>query len=148
MEIIEVPVRSRERLEALTALWERSVRSSHTFLTEPEIAAIREYVPGALAEVEHLLIAREGDRLLGFLGAEGKRLEMLFLESEERGRGTGAALVRYGQETYGLTEVTVNEQNPAARGFYEHMGFRVVRRTPLDEQGRPYPLLYMALESV
>ena len=148
MEIIEVPVRSRERLEALTALWERSVRSSHTFLREPEIAAIRDFVPGALAEVEHLVIAREGDRLLGFLGAEGERLEMLFLEPEERGRGIGAALVRYGLGQFGLTEVTVNEQNPRARGFYEHMGFRVYRRTPLDEQGGPYPLLYMKRNSI
>lgn len=143
MEIIEVPARSRELLDDLTALWERSVRSSHAFLTVPEIAAIRESVPGALAKVERLVLARDEARLLGFLGAEGKRLEMLFLEPEERGRGTGAALVRYGLGQFGLTEVTVNEQNPAARGFYEHMGFRVVRRTPLDEQGRPYPLLYM-----
>lgn len=143
MELAEVPVRDRELLDALTALWERSVRATHTFLTEPEIAALRPCVPGAMAEVEHLVVAREGGRLLGFLGAEGDRLEMLFLEPAERGRGLGAALVRYGLREYGLREVTVNEQNPAARGFYEHMGFRAVRRTPLDEQGRPYPLLYM-----
>ena len=145
MELMEVPVRDRELLDTLTALWERSVRATHTFLTEPEIAAIREYVPGALEGVAHLVVAREGGRPLGFLGAEGGRLEMLFLEPEERGRGLGAALVRYGLRAYGLTEVTVNEQNPAARGFYEHLGFRTVRRTPLDEQGRPYPLLYMKL---
>lgn len=40
-------------------------------------------------------------------------------------------------------EVAVNEQNPLARGFYEHMGFRPYKRTELDEQGNPYPLLYM-----
>ena len=37
----------------------------------------------------------------------------------------------------------MNEQNPQAKGFYEHMGFRVYKRTELDEQGNPYPLLYM-----
>ena len=62
-----------------------------------------------------------------------------------RGRGIGTALVRYALDAYSLREVTVNEQNIAARGFYEHLGFRTVRRTPLDEQGRPYPLLYMEL---
>lgn len=31
----------------------------------------------------------------------------------------------------------------AGRGFYEHMGFQVYKRTDLDEQGNPYPLLYM-----
>lgn len=39
----------------------------------------------------------------------------------------------------------VNEQNPQARGFYEHMGFEVYKRTDHDEQGNPWPLLYMEL---
>ena len=43
----------------------------------------------------------------------------------------------------GVKSVTVNEQNPEAKGFYEHMGFAVCRRTERDEQGGPYPLLYM-----
>lgn len=42
-----------------------------------------------------------------------------------------------------VERVTVNEQNPQAIGFYEHMGFTVYKRTDLDEQGNPYPLLYM-----
>lgn len=46
---------------------------------------------------------------------------------------------------YAVQEVCVNEQNPAARGFYKHLGFAVYRRTPLDEQGGPFPLLYLRL---
>ena len=38
---------------------------------------------------------------------------------------------------------SIKEQNPQAKGFYEHMGFQVYKRTDLDEQGNPYPLLYM-----
>ena len=41
--------------------------------------------------------------------------------------------------------LAVNEQNPQAKGFYEHMGFHVYKRTGLDEQRNPYPLLYMSL---
>lgn len=48
-----------------------------------------------------------------------------------------------GMENYGIERLTVNEQNPQARGFYEHMGFQVYRRTDHDEQGNPYPILYM-----
>lgn len=40
-------------------------------------------------------------------------------------------------------EVTVNEQNPKAVGFYEHLGFQTYKRTECDEEGNPYPLLYM-----
>ena len=41
--------------------------------------------------------------------------------------------------------IAVNEQNPLAKGFYEYMGFKVYKRTECDEQGNPYPLLYMKL---
>ena len=37
----------------------------------------------------------------------------------------------------------VNEQNPQAVGFYEHLGFQTYKRTECDEEGNPYPLLYM-----
>ena len=39
----------------------------------------------------------------------------------------------------------VNEQNPSARGFYEHVGFAVCGRSERDEQGGPFPILYMKL---
>lgn len=57
--------------------------------------------------------------------------------------GIGRRLLEYGAEHYGIREVTVNEQNPKAVGFYEHMGFVTYKRTDRDEQGGPYPLLYM-----
>ena len=91
MEICEVPGRDNALLGQLLELWERSVQASHTFLSPAEISAIRECVPDALAGVAHLVIAQDGDCLLGFLGAEDTRLEMLFLEPE--GRSFGAALV-------------------------------------------------------
>ena len=46
----------------------------------------------------------------------------------------------------GVKKLAVNEQNPQAKGFYEHMGFRAYKRTERDEQGGPYPLLYMSLQ--
>lgn len=54
-------------------------------------------------------------------------------------------MIEYGIKTYGIKEVTVNEQNPQAKGFYEYMGFVVYKRTETDEQGNPYPILYMKL---
>lgn len=71
--------------------------------------------------------------------------ELLCLSPEARGNGLGKQLLQYGIETYNIQELTVNEQNPQAVGFYEHMGFQTYKRTDHDEEGNPYPLLYMRL---
>lgn len=77
------------------------------------------------------------------MGITGNRLEMLFLSSAERGNGLGRQLLEYGIHHYDIREVTVNEQNLQATGFYLHMGFGIYKRSDLDEEGNPYPLLYM-----
>lgn len=79
------------------------------------------------------------------MGIDSNRLEMLFLSPEVRGKGLGKQLLQYGIETYNIQELNVNEQNPQAVGFYEHMGFQTYKRTEYDEEGNPYPLLYMRL---
>jgi putative acetyltransferase len=54
-------------------------------------------------------------------------------------------MVRHAQSLHSELTVDVNEQNAAARRFYEACGFVVEGRSELDEQGRPYPLLRMRL---
>lgn len=68
---------------------------------------------------------------------------MLFVAAENRGQGIGKYLLQYVVDTYAVNELTVNEQNPLAIGFYKHMNFITYKRTETDEQGNPYPLLYM-----
>ena len=87
----------------------------------------------------------EEDRPAAFMGIENGVLEMLFITPEQRGKGLGRALLSLGIKKYGVIQLTVNEQNPQAIGFYEHLGFKVYKRTDNDEQGNPYPLLYMCL---
>ena len=145
-EMTEVTQRSPQLIEQLLEVWERSVRATHRFLSAGEIAEIKPYVPQALREVPHLVAAWRADGTpAGFMGVDGQKLEMLFLAPEERGRGLGRELVQYGMARFGIREVTVNEQNPQARGFYEHMGFSVYERLDHDEQGKPYPILHMRL---
>lgn len=100
----------------------------------------------AIENVEHLIIAeKEFGEPVAFMGIDSNRLEMLFLSQEVRGKGLGKQLLQYSIETYNIQELTVNEQNPQAVGFYEHMGFQTYKRTEYDEEGNPYPLLYMRL---
>ena len=54
----------------------------------------------------------ESGKPVAFMGIENKRLDMLFLSPEERGKGTGRQLIQYGIRNYGIQEATVNEQNP------------------------------------
>ena len=140
MKISEVTERTPLLTQQLLDVWERSVRATHLFLSDKEIQNIKAYVPQALQGVAHLVIAQDGDgRPAAFMGVNEQMLEMLFVAPRERGK----ALLQYGMEQFGVSRLAVNEQNPQAKGFYEHMGFQVYRRTELDEQGNPYPLLYM-----
>ena len=142
MKLYEVKDRNQPLLDMLLEIWEQSVRATHLFLSDAEVKAIRAYVPQALKSVEHLIVA-ETEQPIAFMGAQNGRLEMLFLAPEERGKGIGKRLLQHGIENDGIVELTVNEQNPQAVGFYEHMGFAAYKRTDHDEMGDPYPLLYM-----
>lgn len=146
MNIYELQQRTNI-LPILLEIWEDSVRATHHFLSDAEVNQIKEYVPQALTEVKHLIIAEdETGTPVAFMGTQDRRLEMLFISSLERGKGIGKQLLHYGIENYEIKEVTVNEQNPQAVGFYEHMGFTTYKRMDHDEEGNPYPLLYMRLK--
>ena len=146
MEITEVRERTDDLICRLLSVWEKSVRETHLFLSDEEIENIKKYVPKALTEVAHLLIAKdENGNPTAFMGIENEVLEMLFITPEQRGKGLGKTMLDLGIKKYGVKQLTVNEQNPQATGFYEHLGFKVYKRTTHDEQGNPYPLLYMHL---
>ena len=145
MKIREVQERFDALVDELVQVWEQSVAATHTFLSASEISNIKVYVPQALRGVAHLVVAEDdAERPVAFMGVEGGSLEMLFISPDARGKSLGKRLLTYGIERYGVERLTVNEQNPQARGFYEHMGFRTYKRTDHDEQGNPYPLLYMS----
>lgn len=149
MKIVEVMNRTPALMNRLLTVWESSVRATHLFLSDREIKSIREYVPQALKGIAHLVIAEDETGCpAAFMGIKDGKLEMLFVSPEERGNGLGKRLIQYGIENYAVERLAVNEQNPQARGFYERVGFQVYKRTDLDEQGNPYPLLYMSLSGV
>ena len=148
IKIIEVEKLNRTDalIEELTLVWEDSVRRTHLFLSEDAIVEIKKFIPDALRKVDHLIVSMNGlEEAVGFIGIEDRTIEMLFISPNERGKGIGKLLTIYSIEKFAINLVTVNEQNPQAIGFYEHLGFKVYKKTETDEQGRPYPLLYMEL---
>lgn len=144
MRIEKMKQRTPELIDALTRVWEASVRATHHFLRPGDVERIKEFVPQAVGGVGQLAVAFDREnRPVGFLGVDGEMIEMLFLDPTVRGTGLGRRMVDYAVQSLGAGRVNVNEQNEEARGFYEHMGFSVYRRTDTDEQGMPYPILYM-----
>ena len=144
MNIVEIKERKNTVVAALLRIWESSVKATHLFLSEKEIESIKQYVPQALRAVSVLIAAENASgRAVAFAGINGRKLEMLFVAAENRGQGIGKHLLQYVIDNYSVNELTVNEQNPLAVGFYEHMNFSTYKRTETDEQGNPYPLLYM-----
>lgn len=147
MKEIKKEERNENLIQELLKVWENSVRATHKFLSNEEILKIKKYVPEALASISHLIIDNdENGNPVAFMGIEENKLEMLFITSDYRGKGIGKKMLSYGIENYGVTDLAVNEDNPQAKGFYEHMGFKVYQRNELDDQGNPYPVLYMKLD--
>lgn len=90
-------------------------------------------------------IKDEHQAILGFIGVHECKIEMLFILDAARGKGIGKALLNYAVEQLAANKVDVNEQNLLAVGFYQHRGFKIASRSPLDDMGKPFPILHMEL---
>lgn len=133
MEIKRVFERDEQLISSLVTVWESSIRATHDFFSETNIREIKKYVFQAIEEIPILVVAVDNKETLAFMGIAEDKLEMLFITAQRRGQGID----------YEITEVCVNEQNPQALAFYEYMGFTIYRRSELDEQGNPFPILFL-----
>ncbi len=146
MHIQEIASCTPNLSDELLDIWERSVRATHHFLAESDIVRIQAYVPKAIQTVEHLAATEDSDgKTLALIGAREGRLEMLFVGSSCRGRGIGSTLLDYALSHWDGSELTMNEQNPQAIAFCEHKDFAAYMRTDTDEEGKPFPLIYIRL---
>ncbi|MCY1275229.1 putative N-acetyltransferase YjaB [compost metagenome] len=130
----------------LLNIWLRSVRATHHFLQESDIEALLPQLRDIYLPAVELWVAVDAeDCPLGFIGLNENHVEMLFIEPDLRGKGIGHALLDHARSSRSQMSVDVNEQNPEAVGFYLHYGFVQTGRSPLDGEGRPFPLLHLSL---
>jgi putative acetyltransferase len=130
----------------LLVLWERAVRSTHLFLDEDDINALRPLVAEDLAShcIDWWVLVLASCKPIGFLGLTNATIEALFVDPDYHRRGAGAALVDHAQSLHsGALWVDVNEQNPGALRFYQALGFVAERRSSVDSGGRPFPILHL-----
>jgi len=131
----------------LLNVWEASVRATHDFLKEADIAFLRPLLLKQYFDAVKLRCVKNAHgTILGFCGVADRKLEMLFVLPQNRGQGIGSSLCRHVIESMDVAYVDVNEQNPQAIGFYKHLGFRIIGRSPVDGQGKPFPLVHMMLD--
>ena len=140
---IEKDARTPEFIDGLLGIWEASVRASHHFLTEEDIQSLCPQAEEAIRQIETLWAVDDGNALIGFMGIQSGKIEMLFLHPDYFRKGIGRTLIQKAVSEAGVEYVDVNEQNPAAVKFYEKMGFRTFRRDSTDDQGNPFPILRM-----
>ncbi|MBO1304554.1 GNAT family N-acetyltransferase [Enterococcus sp. 669A] len=128
----------------MVALWERSVRATHDFLAEPDLLALKKAMPDYFVDLD-MKLWYDYDQIVGFSGTAEEKLEMLFVEPRHRQKGMGSKIIKQLIQEDGIHTVDVNTQNIAGLNFYLKQGFVVTGESPLDGQGRPYPLTHLTL---
>lgn len=108
---------SPEYYAEMLDVWEDSVRATHDFITEEDIAFFKPIIiEHAFPAVSLKCVKNEKAAIVGFLGVHESKIEMLFIADAFRGMGIGTVLLEYAIQQLGATEVDVNEQNSRAVG--------------------------------
>ncbi len=145
-EIIMIEDVTSADFAELLAVWEDSVRATHDFITEIDIAEFKPMIiEHAFPAVTLKCVKDDHKSILGFIGVADNKVEMLFVLNKCRGQGIGRQLLTFAINKLQAIRVDVNEQNPLAVEFYKHMGFEVTSRSPVDDMGKPFPILHMSL---
>lgn len=129
-------------------IWNRSVRATHTFLGENDIASLQPQVRDSLGKME-LWVAEAAGLPVGFMAMNGNMIEALFIDPDHMGMRLGSKFIEHAREMHGYPmglRVDVNEDNSKALGFYLSRGFQQVGRSETDHEGRPWPLLHLCWE--
>jgi len=134
--------------QRIVSIWRAAVAATHDFLSAQDRCAIDADAQAYLLSTPLWVAVDPRDQPVAFmaLGAQrlgAQRLEALFVDPHARGKGVGRTLVSFAATLHPVLDTEVNAQNGQALGFYRHLGFVETGYSPLDGQGRPYPLIRM-----
>ena len=128
--------------EELIKVWEKSVRSSHHFLSEEDLMYYRSRIMDTYFHAVELYIIRQPN-IVAFMGLSDEMVEMLFVLPSEKGKGYGSTLLKYALTEKRIRKIDVNEQNSEAYQFYLRKGFKVIGKDYTDADGKPYPIIHL-----
>jgi len=142
----EIKAYDQKYKQQILKVWEQSVLATHNFLTPKDFTEIKELVQTINFDHFQVYCVTEDDFVIGFIGVDDKKIEMLFLDPKYFGQGLGKMLMNFAKSELAVEKVDVNEQNIKAVNFYKKSGFEIIERTEKDDQDRNYPLLRMKLK--
>lgn len=139
---------SSDEYPLIVDVWEASVRATHEFMTEADIAYFKPLILNNYLKELELRVARDSTgEIIGFIGVSHINLELLFVRPDKIRAGVGKKLLKYAVRQLDVRRLDVNEQNVAALNFYTSQGFKITGRSEKDSAGKPYPILYMSLKN-
>lgn len=128
--------------DELIGVWEKSVRSSHHFLSEEDLEYYRPRIRDIYFDAVDLYVVRNPN-MVAFMGLSEDMVEMLFVLPSEKGKGYGSALLNYAFEEKHIRKIDVNEQNTEAYQFYINRGYHAIARDEMDADGKTYPIVHL-----
>jgi putative acetyltransferase len=141
---IDYSLRNETLIDKLTIIWQKSVEATHLFLSPQDIKDILPQVVIGLKQIPILLVSfTDDDEPIGFSGIADDKLEMLFLSPDYFQQGIGYKMISTAIQDYQIKYVDVNEQNLKALKFYLRQGFTIFKRSPVDSDNRPFPILHL-----
>lgn len=141
---IDYSLRNETLIDKLTIIWQKSVEATHLFLSPQDIKDILPQVVIGLKQIPILLVSfTDDDEPIGFAGIADDKLEMLFLSPDYFQQGIGYKMISTAIQDYQIKYVDVNKQNPKALKFYLRQGFTIFKRSPVDSDNRPFPILHL-----
>lgn len=136
-----------EHREQVIAVWEKSVRGTHHFLSATEIDYYKSIVESIDFSDFQVYYLTDNNTVAGFIGLSEQKIEMLFLAPEHTRKGLGNKLMTFAIGELNANEVDVNEENKSACQFYLKSGFTVYGRDEKDNEGKDHPILKMRLQT-
>ena len=128
--------------DELIDVWEKSVRSSHHFLSEDDLEYYRPRIRDIYFDAVDLYVIRNPN-VVAFMGLSEDMVEMLFVLPSEQGKGYGSALLDFAFDEKHIHKIDVNEQNTEAYQFYIKRGYHAIARDEVDADGKPYPIVHL-----
>ena len=128
----------------LSELWEQSVRATHEFLNEEDISYFKSKLESDYFPNVRLWKYVIDEKICGFIGLSDM-IEMLFVQPSCFRHGIGGKLIDFAIKSENMKRVDVNEQNPNAIKFYQSKGFKIIGRSEIDSDGKPFPIIHMSL---